>query len=335
MKYDICSLGNAIVDITFQIETEFQEKLISKGISPRSMTLIDSEDQDSLLNDLKEFSKEESFMACGGSATNTIIAASNFGSNCYYSCRVSDDEFGNFYLKDLLDNKISFDTIPSKSDLPTGRCVVMVTPDAERTMCTNLGISGEVSQDFINEDSIKNSTFLYLEGYLVTAEKALEAAIKSADIAQKNEVKIAISLSDPNIASIFKNQFLEILKRKCNLIFCNELEAMSFTETKNLKQSIERLRVFSEQGLITTGQKGCIAWNQKEALEIPTSKVEAIDSNGAGDMFAGAVLNAICDGKTLNQSAKFGCFAASEKVKKSGPRVESGQYKKIKEDFYT
>ena len=158
MKYDICSLGNAIVDITFQIETEFQEKLISKGISPRSMTLIDSEDQDSLLNDLKEFSKEESFMACGGSATNTIIAASNFGSNCYYSCRVSDDEFGNFYLKDLLDNKISFDTIPSKSDLPTGRCVVMVTPDAERTMCTNLGISGELSEEDINEEEDKENT---------------------------------------------------------------------------------------------------------------------------------------------------------------------------------
>ncbi len=335
MKYDICSLGNAIVDITFQIETEFQQKLISKGISPSSMTLIDQKEQHELLDDLNTNFKKESFMACGGSATNSIIAASNFGSHCYYSCKVADDEFGNFYLQDLLKNAVSHNSIPLRSSLSSGKCVVMVTPDAERTMCTNLGISGELSTQDINEEAIINSRYLYLEGYLVTSEKAFKAAIKSADIAKENNVKIALSLSDPNIVSIFRDHFLEILNIKCDLIFCNELEAMAFSKKDDPKKSIEVLRDFSLEGLITLGSKGCIAWSQSQSLKLSTSKVNALDTNGAGDMFAGAVLNALSEGKNLTESAKFGCFAASEKVKSFGPRVDGPKYKKIKKDFYS
>lgn len=335
MKYDICSLGNAIVDITFQIETEFQEKLISKGISPKSMTLLDQKEQGELLNDLTTKFQKDSFMACGGSATNSIIAASNFGSNCYYSCKVADDEFGNFYLKDLSKNKVSHSSVPFQSVLPSGKCIVMVTPDAERTMCTNLGISGELSEEDINEEAIINSEYLYLEGYLVTSEKAFRAAIKSVEIAKENNIKVALSLSDPNIVSVFKDQFLKILKRKCDLIFCNALEASAFANKKNLKQSVEIMRNFSLEGLITMGAEGCMAWDQVESLKLSTSKVNALDTNGAGDMFAGAVLNSLCEGKTLIESAKFGCFAASEKVKSFGPRVDNDEYRKIKKEFFS
>jgi len=334
MKYNICSLGNAIVDITFQIGMDFQEKLRERGISLSSMTLIEEKDQDSLLEELNLSYKEDSFKACGGSATNTIIAASNFGANCHCTCKVSNDEFGEFYLSDLADNKISCNTKASISELPSGRCVVMVTPDAERTMCTCLGISGEVSTQDVDEEAIKNSEYLYIEGYLVTSETALAAVYKAADIAIKNGVKIALSLSDPNIVQNFKDQFLEILKRDCDLIFCNESEAINFSQVERVDNSVKFLREHSKRGFITLGSKGCLAWDQEKKLEVPAEKANPVDTNGAGDMFAGAALTALCEGYDLRKSAEFGCYAAPKKVESFGPRLTKNQYKKLKQDFF-
>ena len=168
MKLDISSLGNAIVDVQFSIEEDFVSKLEKMSIPKGSMTLIEAEEQSNLIKLLME-EYGNSKLSCGGAATNSIVAASNFGSKCHFSCRVKNDDLGIFYLEDLGKNNVLHSNKVSESDLSTGQSVIMVTPDAERTMCTYLGVSNLLSNDDLNKSAIRDSQYLFLEGYLVAS----------------------------------------------------------------------------------------------------------------------------------------------------------------------
>ena len=334
MELDIYSLGNAIVDVQFGVKDEFKKYLEEMSISFGTMTLIERKEQKNLINLLKS-KYGEPMLACGGSATNSIFASSSFGSKCHLTCKVRNDNMGNFYLRNLKSNNILHNksALDEYSELPTGQSVIMVTPDAERTMCTFLGISNTLNKSDLDKEVLKRSKYLFIEGYLVTSPSSLSACQEAIKIATANNTKVAISLSDPNIADIFRAELKSLIEIKCDLLFCNELEALSFSQTKSLKEGEDYLKSLSSSTLITLHEKGCILLNNDSRKKIQGLKTKAIDTNGAGDMFAGAVLHSVIEENNLHKAALFGCYAASKKVENFGPRLSKKQYKEIKETF--
>ena len=250
MKLDISSLGNAIVDVQFSIEEDFVSKLEKMSIPKGAMTLIEAEEQSNLISLLTEEYGEPK-LSCGGAATNSIVAASNFGSICHFSCKVRNDDLGIFYLENLSKNDVLHSKQASESDLSTGQCVVMVTPDAERTMCTYLGISNLLSSSDLDKLAIRNSKFLFLEGYLVTSESALKACYEAIEVAKAANTKIVISLSAAAIVNAFRDQMNSLIKLGCDMLFCNESEACAFSQHEDVIKAEEFLRSVSSQNLIT------------------------------------------------------------------------------------
>ena len=332
MKLDISSLGNAIVDVQFSIEEDFVSKLEKMSILKGAMTLIEAEEQSNLISLLTEEYGEPK-LSCGGAATNSIVAASNFGSICHFSCKVRNDDLGIFYLENLSKNDVLHSKQASESDLSTGQCVVMVTPDAERTMCTYLGISNLLSSSDLDKLAIRNSKFLFLEGYLVTSESALKACYEAIEVAKAANTKIVISLSAAAIVNAFRDQMNSLIKLGCDMLFCNESEACAFSQHEDVIKAEEFLRSVSSQNLITLGKNGSMIWDGSNLETIEGFEVKAVDTNGAGDIFAGSVLHKICEGHDLTSSAKFGCFAASKKVEKFGPRLSQEEYRSIYKKF--
>ena len=332
MRFDICSVGSALVDFTFNIDKEYEKNLIKYGIPKGSMTLIEREEQETLINELMEMGKDPD-KACGGSGTNSTVAASLFGAKCHMTCIVSDDDHGRFYIEDLSSNNVNHTNPPISSDISSGRCLVMVSEDAERTMCTNLGINTEFWTPDLDEEIIKASNYLFLEGYLVASPKGMEVCKQAIEAAKESNTKVSISLSDPNIVNAFKNEIKTLLDMKCDLIFCNEDEALAYAETNDISRAFQVLKEVSPNFLITQGSSGCIGFDGKKDIDIPGHQVEAIDSNGAGDMFAGAVLYSLSQGQELGEGAKFGCYAASKVVSHVGPRLLKDGYREIKKNF--
>ena len=332
MEYDICSIGSALVDLTFKIDEEFARRNEQKGIVKGGMTLIEKDEQDDLVEELIRSGKIPD-RACGGSATNSVVAASLFGSSCFMSCIVGDDDNGKFYLKDLSTNGIEHNSSPIYSETPSGQCLVMVSDDAERTMCTNLGINNEFSPKNIDEEIIKNSNYLFLEGYLIASPEGFDSFKRAFNLAKEHNVKVALSLSDIFIVSTFKEELKELIATSCDLIFCNEGEASEFANSNAKDDIFKFFKGYTPNLLITQGSQGCIGYDQENLIDIPGIKVNAIDTNGAGDMFAGAVLNSLNQLKNLKQSAEFGCFAASKIVQSFGPRLTQEEYAEIKENF--
>ena len=198
MKYDIYGIGNALVDIVTEVEDDFLKiHEVEKGL----MTLVDAERQFQLV---EAIDMHNAMMQCGGSAANTVIAASQFGATSFYSCLVADDEMGRFYMQDLHENGVTSNLVATH--LPegiTGKCLVMTTPDANRTMNTFLGITSSFSKDQIRENALRQSKYLYMEGYLVTSENGREAMITARNIAREADVKTALTFSDPSMVKYF------------------------------------------------------------------------------------------------------------------------------------
>tara|TARA_B100000965_G_scaffold112568_3_gene92902 strand:+ start:1095 stop:2102 length:1008 start_codon:yes stop_codon:yes gene_type:complete len=332
MKYDLCCLGSAIVDLTFQVDDDFTKKNEDRGIAKGAMTLIEKNDQNNMINELTELGGLPE-KACGGSATNSVVAASLFGSKCYMSCIVANDANGKFYLEDLSKNGVGHGTKPLNSELPSGQCLVMISEDAERTMCTNLGLNTEISGDNIDEEMIKNSNYILLEGYLIASPGGHDLFKKAVSMAKIYDTKVALSLSDAFIVSSFRNELKELIEIKCDLIFCNETEAVEFCGTESEDEIFNYFKKYTPSVLITKGSDGCIGFEEDHHFSVSGIEVQAIDTNGAGDMFAGAVLHDLNNSKDLENSAKFGCFAASKTVQSSGPRLSKEEYKKIKKTF--
>tara|TARA_B100001175_G_scaffold97947_1_gene83035 strand:- start:18 stop:629 length:612 start_codon:yes stop_codon:yes gene_type:complete len=200
-------------------------------------------------------------------------------------------------------------------------------------MCTNLGINSDFSPKDVDEEVIKNSKFLFLEGYLVASPEGFESYKKAINLAKVHNTKVAISLSDPFIVNTFKKELKELIEIKCDFIFCNEDEAAEFADSREEDVIFAYFKNFTPNLLVTKGPRGCKGYDEDGTINIPGLEVNAIDTNGAGDMFAGAVLYGLNESKNLEASANFGCFAASKIVQNSGPRLTGDEYLKIKETF--
>ncbi|GAA3944644.1 adenosine kinase [Litoribacillus peritrichatus] len=328
-KYHVYGLGNALVDMEFEISDQF---LADKGIDKGMMTLIDEEQHHVLFDDLKErFGVVK--QASGGSAANTIIAANYFGASNFYSCRVSDDETGDFYVKDLMAAGVDTNMNGNRETGVTGKCLVMVTPDAERTMNTYLGVSELFDQSNIVTDAISDSEYLYIEGYLVTSDSGRSAAIEAREVARKAGTKIAMTFSDPAMTQFFKDGLAEMLGDRVDLLFCNDQEAQLFTGKESVEDAVEALTQLTSHLVVTLGKNGALVIKDGERYEIPAFPVKAIDTNGAGDMFAGAYLYAITHGHTPDLAGRLASRAASELVTHFGARLPAETHDTLKQEI--
>ena len=323
-KYDVYGIGNAIVDIVTEVDNDF---FIKNNVEKGVMTLVDEKRQ---LELMQAIDMKKSKMTGGGSAANTVVAVNQFGGKSFYSLLVAHDDFGKFFLEDLkwngVDANLKFVDCPPGL---TGRCLVMTTPDAHRTLNTFLGISSFLSTQQLDEEAIKNSAFLYLEGYLVTSPKGLEAMKKAKRIAEENKVDVALTFSDPSMVKYFSKQMEEIVGASVDLLFCNDEEALIFTGTSSINEARQELKKVAKRFVITLGANGALIFDGDTFINIEPYRVEAVDTNGAGDMFSGAFLYGITHEHSFAEAGKLASLASSKVVTQFGPRLETGQVQKV------
>ena len=316
-KYNVYAIGNALVDMEFAIDDDF---LTKQGIDKGVMTLVDKNQQQSLYDALAGHSGK---MASGGSAANTIIGVSHFGGNAFYSCKVANDPAGDFYVQDLVAAGVDTNLHRQREDGVSGKCIVLITPDAERTMQTYLGISETVSEAELQEQAITHSDYCYLEGYLVTSDSGRAAAIKARKIAEKAGVKTALTFSDPNMVKFFKDGLQEMLGDKVDLLFCNEEEALTWTGADDIEAAAEELKQICSSYAITLGEHGSLVFDGSTQHRIAATPVQAVD------MFAGAFLYGLTHGYDYVKSAELASRAAGLLVTQFGPRLKIDQYKSL------
>ncbi|MEX2511489.1 MAG: adenosine kinase [Cyclobacteriaceae bacterium] len=323
-KYNVTGIGNALVDIEFEVSDAFLEKnKIEKGM----MTLVDEDRQSDLM---ALINTKTSKLQCGGSAANTLIALSQFGGNGFYCCKVANDELGRFFVEDLKEAGVAHNlNAEHLEEGITGKCLVMVTADAERTMNTFLGITQNFSLAEVKENSIRDSEYLYIEGYLVTSPSAKEAMLNSKKMAEEHDVKVALTFSDPSMVKYFKSGFEEVIGQRVDLLFANEEEAKLYTGKENLLDAREELKKSARHFVITQGKNGAMIYDGDTFIDIEPYPIQAIDSNGAGDMFAGAFLYGITNGHSYASSGKLASMASSKVVNQFGPRLKWHEAKDI------
>ncbi len=324
-KYHVYGIGNALVDKEFEVEDDFFD---AHGIEKGFMTLVTHEQQEQLLQLLTEqvgITKRSG----GGSAANTLYALSQFGGNAYFAGKVANDETGEFYVEQLGHHNIETNLGNDRDHGTTGRCLVMISPDAERTMHTYLGVSEKVSIDEIDEDAIRASEYVYMEGYLVTSPSAKAALKELKRVAEANGVKTAMTFSDPSMVEYFTEAVAEVLGDGVDLLFCNEKEAMLWTDAADFDSACVLLQRHAGQFVVTRGARGARLFDGDRYIEIDPHKVSAVDTNGAGDMFAGAFLYGITQGYDFFTAGKLASLASAVTVSSFGPRLPTEEHIRI------
>lgn len=323
-KYDVTGMGNALVDIEFKVQEQF---FLDHGVEKGLMTLVDEERQNTLMGVISD---HEAKKQCGGSAGNTVIAVSQFGGKSFYCCKIANDEMGHFFMNDMKDSGVSHNLNEgSLEEGITGKCLVMVTDDSERTMNTFLGISQNFSVKDVSEYAIKDSKYLFIEGYLVTSPNGKEAMAFAKKTAENAGTKVALTFSDPAMVKYFKSGFDEVIGSSVDLLFANEEEAMLFTGKSNLMEAREELKKVATHFVITQGKNGAMIFDGDTFIDIEPYPTTAIDSNGAGDMFAGAFMYGITNGHSYASSGKLASMASSKIVSQFGPRLQRHEVKDI------
>lgn len=324
-QFHVYGIGNALVDIDVEVSESTIERLnIAKGV----MTLIEEDAHHHLL---KELHGIEHLKACGGSAANTLFTLQQMGAKTFYSCKIGADEAGDFFYHNLISHGIHTNANEVEREGVTGKCIVLVTPDADRTMNTFLGATAKFSKAQLSEKALKNAEYLYIEGYLVATSLGCEAAMMARELAQKHNIKIALTLSDPNMVTYFKDGLCSIMDKQIDVLFCNESEALLFTGANNLTEARDALKQYARTLAITMGDKGVLIYNGKEFLHVPTYKVPVVDTVGAGDVFAGIFLYGITHGYGYYDAGELANYAASKVVGKFGPRLSQQEINHVRE----
>ena len=328
MTYHLYAIGNALVDTEYEV-TDAQ--LQAAGVEKRHMTLIDGPRRAELL---KHVHSVKSHRTGGGSAGNTVVALAQLGGKAFYSCRVADDELGDFYTKDLIANGVATNLTHTKPpEGQTGSCMVMVTPDAERSMSTFLGATADIDETALHPHDIVKARVYYMEGYLAASPTGLYAAIKGRAIAAQAGVKLATTLSDMSMINFCRPGLDAMVGADLDFLFCNEEEAQVWCGTTDLALICQQLGRQARTVCLTRSAKGCLVIDAGNLTEVPAAKVKAIDTNGAGDMFAGAFLYAVTHGHSHAQAAWLANQAAGRVVAQYGNRLSVETMNSIKADF--
>jgi sugar/nucleoside kinase (ribokinase family) len=329
-KYVAYGIGAALVDTEIKVvDGELSQMNVEKGV----MTLVDEQRRSELIDHLEGHLVKANH-ASGGSAGNSMIASSLFGGPTFMSCKVANDADGDIYIADLEAAGVDHCLNGERYLGTTGKCLVLITPDAERSMNTFLGISETLSTEQLDAEAIAASEYLYLEGYLVTSPTGRAAAVQAREIAEAANVKTALSFSDPGMVEFFREGMEEMVGAGLDLVFCNEAEAMGWAGTDNLDVAIEKLKEVARCFVITRGARGALAYDGDNMAEIPPHQVQAVDTNGAGDMFAGAFLYAINRGEDFPTAGRFASLAAGKVVANYGPRLSEQAYPALRREFF-
>ncbi len=306
----ILGIGNAIVDVICKIDDKF---ITQNNLTKSTMKLVDESEFKKLLSTLKI---EET--VSGGSVANSIVGLSQLGNKVGFIGKVSDDDLGNKYEEGLKKENVQFFYSKKKEVIPTGTCLILITPDSERTMITFLGTAGKINENDIDKNAVKNSEILFLEGYLWDEgepKKAFDKAINNAN-------KIAMSLSDLFCVERHKPSFLELVKNKLDITFANEQEIMSLIDVKKFDDVISFAKETNKLIVITRGDKGAVAINKGEIVEWPAKKnLKIKDLTGAGDLFAGGFLHGLINNKSTKESLKTGTEMSSKVIQIIGARL--------------
>ena len=306
----ILGIGNAIVDVICKVEDSFLSK---NNLTKSTMKLVDETEFRNLLSNLKI---EETIS--GGSVANSIVGLSQLGNKVGFIGKVNEDELGNKYEEGLKKEKVEYFYSKKKEDLPTGTCLILITPDSERTMCTFLGTAGKINENDIDINAVKNSKIIFLEGYLWDEgdpKKAFDKAIQ-------NSSKVAMSLSDLFCVERHKPYFLNLLKNELNITFSNEQEILSLLDTKNFDEVVSFAKELGKLIVITRGEKGSIAINKNEVVECDIQKnLKIVDLTGAGDLFAAGFLHGYVNNLSIKESLQKGTEMSARVIQKIGARL--------------
>ena len=307
----ILGIGNAIVDVMCKVDENFIDQ---NGLTKSTMKLIfDESEFKNLLNNLK-IEKTVS----GGSVANSIVGIAQLGNKVGFIGKVSDDDFGSKYEEGLKKENVEYFYSKKKEELPTGTCLILVTPDSERTMCTFLGTAGKISENDVNSDAIRKSEIIFLEGYLWDEgepKKAFDKAISNAK-------KVAMSLSDQFCVDRHKPHFLELVKNKLDVTFANEQEISSLIEAKNFEEVVNFSKQLNKLIVITRGEKGAIAIKGENIIECGVNKnLKIVDLTGAGDLFAAGFLHGYVNNLSIEESLNKGTEMSSKVIQQIGARL--------------
>ncbi len=306
----ILGIGNAIVDVICKVDEKFIKQ---NNLTKSTMKLVDEAEFKKLLSTLKI---EET--VSGGSVANSIVGLSQLRNQVGFIGKISDDDLGNKYEEGLLKENVNYFYSKKKEIIPTGTCLILITPDSERTMVTFLGIAGKINEDDIDSNAVKSSEILFLEGYLWDEgepKKAFEKAIINAN-------KVAMSLSDLFCVERHKSQFLDLVKNKLDITFANEQEIMSLIDVKKFDEVINFAKEINKLIVVTRGDKGAVAINRNEIVECPAkNNLKIKDLTGAGDLFAGGFLHGLINNKSTKESLVTGTEMSSKVIQIIGARL--------------
>ena len=306
----VLGIGNAIVDVICKVEENF---LSNNNLTKSTMKLVDEAEFKKLLSNLKI---EET--TAGGSVANSIVGLSQFGNKVGFIGKVNEDDLGNKYEESLKKEKVEYFYSKKKEELPTGTCLILITPDSERTMCTFLGTAGKINENDVDLNAVKNSEFTFLEGYLWDEGDPK----KAFDIAIQNSNKVAMSLSDLFCVERHKLHFLDLIKNKLNITFANEQEILSLIDAKNFDEVISFGKQLGRLLVITRGEKGSIAIQKNEVFECDSQKnLKIVDLTGAGDLFAAGFLHGYVNNLSTKESLEKGTEMSSKIIQKIGARL--------------
>ena len=321
---DVVGIGNAIVDVLSQADDAFLER---QGLAKGAMTLIDGARAESLYGAMGP-AREVS----GGSAANTMAGLAALGGRGAFVGKVRNDQLGGIFRHDIRALGVAFDTPAATNGPPTARCLVFVTPDAQRTMTTYLGACIELGPDDLDADLIQRAKVLYLEGYLWDPPRAKEAFLEAAQLAHGAGRKVALSLSDPFCVERHREEFRALVDNHVDLLFANEQELCSLYEAASFDEALQTARGRCELAALTRSEKGAVICHGEEIHVVDAEPVErVVDTTGAGDLFAGGFLHGYAEGRPLYDCGRIGAIAAAEVISHYGARPEVSLAERVAE----
>ena len=314
-RFDVAGIGNAIVDIIARCDEAF---LSNHGMEKGFMQLVTASRADDIYADMGP-AQEQS----GGSAANTCAGIASFGGTCAFIGRVAGDQFGKVFAHDITSIGVAYDTPPSDVGLPTARCLVLVTPDGERTMNTFLGASTELGPEDVDGDLIAAAQITYLEGYLFDRPEAKAAFHEAAKLARAAGRKVALTLSDAFCVDRHRSDFLDLVRGGVDILFANETEITSLYELNSFEEAAGAVRAEAEIAVLTRSERGSVVISDKDTFEIPADSVEqVVDVTGAGDLYAAGFLHGLTRSLPLEACGRLGGLAAAEIISHIGARPE-------------
>lgn len=316
-RFDVVAIGNAIVDVLANMDDDFLARHnMPKGV----MTLIDAPLAEQLYGHLSKNSIECS----GGSAANTAVGIAAMGGKPAFIGKVAADKLGEIFRQDITKSGVHFTTPCLQNEKPTARCMVIVSPDAQRTMNTYLGACAKLSRKDIDEELIRQTKIVYMEGYLWDRDEAKDALSYAVELAHKHKRKVSLSLSDPFCVNRHRESFLELIKRGVDIVFCNEDEILALFNTADVEEAFEKSKSLCDVVVITRGARGAVAITGDKRYEIPAEPINrVIDTTGAGDLFAAGFLTGYAAERSILECLQMGALAAAEIISHYGARPET------------